>query len=80
MKKYISFAFMLIMIFCLSNISFASDENAQAILNKTVSIVYNNELMVQRYILLHTKEQLIYQLELFQHYLVFLLNGTEKKE
>lgn len=44
MKKYVSFVFMLIMIFCLSSISFATDENAQAILNKTVSIVYNNEL------------------------------------
>ena len=44
MKKYISFLFMLIMIFCLSSISFASDENAQAILNRTVSIMYNNEL------------------------------------
>ena len=44
MKKYISFAFMLIMIFCLSGAVFATDENAQAILNKTVSIVYNNEL------------------------------------
>ncbi len=44
MKKYISFLLMLIMIFCLSNISFATDENTQAILNRTVSIMYNNEL------------------------------------
>lgn len=44
MKKYISFLVILILCLCASSISFAADENAQAILNRKVSIVYNNEL------------------------------------
>ena len=44
MKKYISFLMILIFCLCASSVSLATDENAQAILNRKVSIVYNNEL------------------------------------
>ena len=44
MKKYISFLLILILCLCASSVSLATDENAQAILNRKVSIVYNNEL------------------------------------
>lgn len=44
MKKYISFLLILILCLCASSVSLAADENAQAILNRKVSIVYNNEL------------------------------------
>ncbi len=44
MKKYISFLVILILVLCLSSVSLAADIETKAILNRNVSIVYNNEL------------------------------------